>query len=180
MKLTRAFSLVIAMAIAPTALAGSNAKNDDTAAIKQKLSDTLNVDVISLKASPIAGLYEALTNRGVLYISKDGSKLLHGNLYDLNKGMKNLTEAAMAGPRIDMLKPLEKTCWFIKLTMKNMSLPCLLMSIVVTAVNCTIKWMNITILALQLGILPSHAQGSPQPMLMKWNQYGALPIRYKP
>ena len=108
MKFTRAFSLIIAMVIAPAALAGSNTQSDDIAAIKQKLSDTLSVNVMSLKESPIPGLYEALTNRGVLYISKDGTKLLHGNLYDLDKGMKNLTEAAMSGPRIDMMKPLEE------------------------------------------------------------------------
>ncbi|MCL1052087.1 bifunctional protein-disulfide isomerase/oxidoreductase DsbC [Shewanella abyssi] len=108
MKFTRAFSLIIAMVIAPAALAGSNTQNDDTAALEKKLSEALSVDVMSIKESPIAGLYEALTNRGVLYISKDGTKMFHGTLYDLDKGMKNLTEAAMAGPRIDMMKPLEE------------------------------------------------------------------------
>ncbi|QQX81099.1 bifunctional protein-disulfide isomerase/oxidoreductase DsbC [Shewanella sp. KX20019] len=108
MKFTRAFSLIIAMVIAPAALAGSNTQNDDTAALEKKLSEALSVDVMSIKESPISGLYEALTNRGVLYISKDGTKMFHGTLYDLDKGMKNLTEAAMAGPRIDMMKPLEE------------------------------------------------------------------------
>ncbi|MFT5788968.1 MAG: thiol:disulfide interchange protein DsbC [Shewanella sp.] len=108
MKFTRAFSLIIAMVIAPAALAGSNTQSDDTAALEKKLSEALSVDVMSIKESPIAGLYEALTNRGVLYISKDGTKMFHGTLYDLDKGMKNLTEAAMAGPRIDMMKPLEE------------------------------------------------------------------------
>ncbi|WP_299801730.1 bifunctional protein-disulfide isomerase/oxidoreductase DsbC [uncultured Shewanella sp.] len=107
MKFTRTFSLIAAMMIAPAALAASNS-SDDTAALKQKLSETLSVKVISMKPSPIPELYEAFTDRGVLYISKDGSKLFHGNLYDLDKGMKNLTEAAMAGPRIDMMKPLEE------------------------------------------------------------------------
>ncbi|GIU07280.1 MULTISPECIES: bifunctional protein-disulfide isomerase/oxidoreductase DsbC [unclassified Shewanella] len=107
MKFTRTFSLIAAMMIAPAALAASNS-SDDTAALKQKLSDTLSVEVISIKPSPVAELYEAFTDRGVLYISKDGSKLFHGSLYDLDKGMKNLTEAAMAGPRLDMLKPLEE------------------------------------------------------------------------
>ncbi|ABV86133.1 bifunctional protein-disulfide isomerase/oxidoreductase DsbC [Shewanella pealeana] len=106
MKFTRTFSLIAAMMIAPAALAASNS-SDDTAALKQKLSDALSVEVISIKPSPVAELYEAYTDRGVLYISRDGSKLFHGSLYDLDKGMKNLTEAAMAGPRLDMLKPLE-------------------------------------------------------------------------
>lgn len=108
MKFTRAFSLIIAMIITPVAFAGSNTQNDETAALEKKLSEALSVDVMSLKESPVPGLYEALTNRGVLYISKDGTMLLHGTLYDLDNGMKNLTEAAMAGPRIEMMKPLEK------------------------------------------------------------------------
>ncbi|MGS0694333.1 bifunctional protein-disulfide isomerase/oxidoreductase DsbC [Shewanella sp. 0m-4] len=108
MKFTRTFSLMIAMMIAPAGFAASNSAGDETAALKQKLSDTLSVEVISIKQSPISELYEAFTDRGVLYITKDGSKLFHGNLYDLNKGMKNLTEAAMAGPRVGMMKPLEE------------------------------------------------------------------------
>lgn len=106
MKLTRALSLVFALVVAPLASAAT-ATTPDTAAIKQKLSEMLDVEVISMQDSPIEGLYQAMTNRGVLYISRDGSKMFHGNLYDLDKGMKNLTEAALAGPRLAMMKPLE-------------------------------------------------------------------------
>ncbi|QFU21474.1 bifunctional protein-disulfide isomerase/oxidoreductase DsbC [Shewanella eurypsychrophilus] len=110
MKFTRIFSLIFAVLLAPFALATSNAATDtiaNSAELKQKLKDSLSVEVHSLSQSPIPGLYEALTDRGVLYITQDGSKLFHGSLYDLDKGMKNLTEAAMAGPRIEMMKPLE-------------------------------------------------------------------------
>lgn len=110
MKFTRIFSLIFAVLLAPFALATSNTATDtiaNSAELKQKLKDSLSVEVHSLSQSPIPGLYEALTDRGVLYITQDGSKLFHGSLYDLDKGMKNLTEAAMAGPRIEMMKPLE-------------------------------------------------------------------------
>ncbi|MCH1929691.1 bifunctional protein-disulfide isomerase/oxidoreductase DsbC [Shewanella sp. A25] len=116
MKLTRALSLVFALVtlpivVVPFASADAAPKSDssapDTAAIKQKLSQMLDLDVISMQDSPIDGLYQAMTNRGVLYISRDGSKLFHGSLYDMDKGMKNLTESAMAGPRLEMMKPLE-------------------------------------------------------------------------
>lgn len=106
MKLTRALSLIFALVVAPLAHAAT-ATSPDTAAIKQKLTEMLDVEVISMQDSPIEGLYQAMTNRGVLYISRDGSKLFHGSLYDLDKGMKNLTEAALAGPRLEMMKPLE-------------------------------------------------------------------------
>jgi len=109
MKLTRALSLVVSLVLTPllgTAMAAPSPA--DTEVIKQKMSDMLDVEVISLQDSIIDGFYEAITNRGVLYISRDGSKMFHGNLYDLDKGMKNLTDAALAGPRLAMLKPLEK------------------------------------------------------------------------
>ncbi|MGL5047905.1 MAG: bifunctional protein-disulfide isomerase/oxidoreductase DsbC [Shewanella sp.] len=105
MKLTRAVSLIFALVVAP--LANAATATPDTAAIKQKLTEMLDVEVVSMQDSPIEGLYQAMTSRGVLYISRDGTKMFHGNLYDLDKGMKNLTEAALAGPRLAMMKPLE-------------------------------------------------------------------------
>lgn len=114
MMFTRIYSLIFAVVIAPFALAAPNTPTDNITVLKQKLSDTLSVEVHSLQESPIPGLYEALTDRGVLYISKDGSKIIHGNVYDINKGMKNLTEAAMAGPRLNMMKPLESNMLIYK------------------------------------------------------------------
>jgi thiol:disulfide interchange protein DsbC len=108
MILTRVCSLFLAVVFAQSAMAAPNTPADNSDVLKEKLAETLSVEVHSLQESPIPGLYEALTDRGVLYISKDGSKLFHGNLYDLDKGMKNLTEAALAGPRIEMMKPLEE------------------------------------------------------------------------
>ncbi|MFS1437466.1 bifunctional protein-disulfide isomerase/oxidoreductase DsbC [Shewanella sp. 10N.286.48.A6] len=108
MKLTKAFSLAITLAVAPLLHAASASDIPNEAELKKQVSDTLGVNVLSIEASPIDGLYQALTDRGLLYVSPDGSKLLHGNMYDLQKGMKNLTEVALAGPRIDMLKPFEK------------------------------------------------------------------------
>ncbi len=95
------------MLLVPFSMAASDLKADETALLKHKLAENLHVDVQTLTPSAITGLYEAITDRGVLYISKDGSKLLHGNIYDLNNGMKNLTEAALAGPRLTKIKPFE-------------------------------------------------------------------------
>lgn len=108
MKFSHILSLVIGLAWAPLAMSAPSTDVADEAKLKQKLTDTLGVTVTLLQASPVEGLYQVLTDRGVVYVSKDGSKLFHGNLYDLDKGMKNLTEAALAGPRVDMLKPFEK------------------------------------------------------------------------
>ncbi|MFT5234879.1 MAG: thiol:disulfide interchange protein DsbC [Shewanella sp.] len=108
MILTRVCSLFFALVFAQSAMAAANTPTDKSEVLKEKLATALSVEVHSLQESPIPGLYEALTDRGVLYISQDGTKLFHGNLYDLDMGMKNLTEAAMAGPRMEMMKPLEK------------------------------------------------------------------------
>jgi thiol:disulfide interchange protein DsbC len=95
------------MLVMPYAIAASTGVIDNSEQLKQKLADTLSVEIQSLTPSPVPGLYEAVTNRGVLYISQDGTKLFHGNLYDLDNGMKNLTEAALAGPRMEMIQPFE-------------------------------------------------------------------------
>ncbi|GGB56371.1 bifunctional protein-disulfide isomerase/oxidoreductase DsbC [Shewanella inventionis] len=108
MKLTKAFALVASLVIAPTVFAAPATDVSNESVLKQTLSDTLGVNVSLIQPSPVDGLYQVFTDRGVLYVTKDGSKLFHGNLYDMKQGMKNLTEAALAGPRLAMLKPIEK------------------------------------------------------------------------
>lgn len=75
--------------------------------IIQKLN-SLDISVISIDSSPVEGLYEALTNRGVYYVSKDGQFLVHGNIYDLDNKMENITETSLAALRQEKLKAFEK------------------------------------------------------------------------
>ena len=105
MKFTRAITLSAALVMSAFAAQAADIKNADE--IKQKLSDTLSLEVADLQPSPLPGLYQALTDRGVIYVSEDGSKLFHGNIYDMDKGMLNLTDAALAGPRKEMIKEFE-------------------------------------------------------------------------
>ncbi|MCW3171616.1 bifunctional protein-disulfide isomerase/oxidoreductase DsbC [Shewanella subflava] len=107
MKLSNAFILVASLLVPAMSQAASTTGNQNSE-LKQKISDMLGVEVTTIQPSPISGLQQVLTDRGVLYITEDGSKLIHGNVYDLNNRMKNLTEAALAGPRIEMLKSFEK------------------------------------------------------------------------
>lgn len=103
MKLTRAISFVAILASA-MAIGVHATELQQQNLIKQKLKNTLGMEVKELTPSPIAGLYQMITRQGVMYVTKDGSKLIHGNVYDLNKGMENLTEQALAGPRKALLK----------------------------------------------------------------------------
>lgn len=106
MTFTRAISLTAALMLSPMLVKAAELPN--AAAIKQKLSDNLGLEVVEVQKAPLDGLYQAITDRGVIYVSKDGSKLFHGNIYDMDQGMTNLTEAALAGPRKEMIKPFEK------------------------------------------------------------------------
>ncbi|MBY5921681.1 bifunctional protein-disulfide isomerase/oxidoreductase DsbC [Ferrimonas balearica] len=76
-----------------------------TEALKQKLGITAD----SVTVSPVSGLYEALTSQGIFYVTADGSKLIHGQIYDLDSGMKNLTEARMSKVRLDLLDQVKGT-----------------------------------------------------------------------
>lgn len=107
MKLSKAF-IVVASLLAPTFVFAAPSTNSSNDELKQKLSNTLGVEISMIQPSPIAGLLQVLTDRGVLYITEDGSKLVHGNVYDMNDRMNNLTEAALAAPRLEMLKPFEQ------------------------------------------------------------------------
>ncbi len=61
MKLTRAFSLCLALAVTPF-VGVASAASEPGDQLKQKLSDTLGIEVISMADSPIPGLYQAITN----------------------------------------------------------------------------------------------------------------------
>ena len=63
----------------------------------------LGVTVKQINPSPVAGLKELITNKGVLYASPDGQFLMQGTLIDLNN-RNNLTEQALNGVRVEGIK----------------------------------------------------------------------------
>ncbi|MCL1141284.1 bifunctional protein-disulfide isomerase/oxidoreductase DsbC [Shewanella gaetbuli] len=105
MKLSTALLLVASM-VAPALASAASTTEGSNAQLTSELSNKLGVQIHSVQPSPVAGLLQVMTDRGVLYITEDGSKLFHGNIYDMNDRMKNLTEASLAGPRLEMIKPL--------------------------------------------------------------------------
>ena len=66
----------------------------------------LGVTVKQINPSPVTGLKELITNKGVLYASPDGQYLMQGTLIDLNN-RNNLTEQALNGVRVEGLKEYE-------------------------------------------------------------------------
>lgn len=68
----------------------------------------LKVEVLSVTPSVVDGLYEALTDRGIYYVSKNTQFLVHGNIYDLDNEMENISEKSLVTERKKKLKSFEK------------------------------------------------------------------------
>lgn len=68
----------------------------DEAAVKQAMSKLLpDVELDSVGASPVPGLYEVVIGPRLFYVSEDGHYLIQGNVID-TKTRENLTEAKLA------------------------------------------------------------------------------------
>lgn len=70
---------------------------------KEEIAARLNnVSPEDITESPLPGVYQVQVGSRVAYISADGRYLIQGDLYDIESS-RNLTEAARASSRIDML-----------------------------------------------------------------------------
>lgn len=98
-----AFSLVVFSSF-------SMAASVDKAAVENITNKiaALQMSVTEIKPSAVDNLYEVLTDRGVFYVSQDGQFLVHGNIYDLDNKMENLTEKSLTTLRQAQLKAFEK------------------------------------------------------------------------
>ncbi|WP_341218748.1 bifunctional protein-disulfide isomerase/oxidoreductase DsbC [uncultured Pseudoalteromonas sp.] len=68
----------------------------------------LGVTVKQINPSPVAGLKELITNKGVLYASPDGQFLMQGTLIDLDN-RNNLTEQALNSVRAEGITEYEES-----------------------------------------------------------------------
>ncbi len=75
--------------------------------ITAKMS-ALQIQVTSVSPFVVDGLYEVLTDRGVYYVSKNAQFLVHGNIYDLDNDMENISEKSLVALRKNKLKAFEK------------------------------------------------------------------------
>jgi thiol:disulfide interchange protein DsbC len=73
-------------------------------ALEKKIETTLQMEVESIGDSPVTGLLQVLTARGLFYTSLDGNYFLQANIYNLDEDMRNETDAAMSGLRIEGLE----------------------------------------------------------------------------
>ncbi|MDP5032883.1 MAG: bifunctional protein-disulfide isomerase/oxidoreductase DsbC [Paraglaciecola sp.] len=91
-------ALGLALVLSGAVLASSQVDNFD--AVKQKIQSTLGMKVSSIADSPITGLLQLETDKGLFYTSKDGKFLLQARVYNLDAGMRNETELALSKMRL--------------------------------------------------------------------------------
>ncbi len=88
--------------LAPFAFAMS-ADAQDGELTKEELAATLpGVQASDIHDSPLPGMYEIVLDSDVVYVSRDGSYLIQGDVFDLQE-RRNLTEGRRARARADIL-----------------------------------------------------------------------------
>ncbi|TDF38293.1 bifunctional protein-disulfide isomerase/oxidoreductase DsbC [Alteromonadaceae bacterium M269] len=92
------FSLVVALV---TVSGFSSAQEADLTGARNKLETQLGLQVSEIKPSPVAGLFEAFTDRGLFYVSNDGKFLVQGRVYNIDERMRNETEESLSSIRLD-------------------------------------------------------------------------------
>ncbi len=94
---------VTAPAAKPEQAYAAGSPEERARAVLQQLNPKIKVDRIG--PAPIAGFREVVASGQVVYVSDDGRFLLQGGLLDIAK-RKDLSEAALASVRADVLKTL--------------------------------------------------------------------------
>lgn len=76
-----------------------SAQEETHTVAKTKIEKLLQMSVSSVANSPINGVLQVMTERGIFYISEDAKFLMHGRIYNMDEGMRNETEEALVGVR---------------------------------------------------------------------------------
>jgi thiol:disulfide interchange protein DsbC len=63
-------------------------------ALKLILQQKMKVDIYEVSVSPVPGLYEVISNKGVFYSTHSGNYLVNGTIIDVNNAFKNITGEA--------------------------------------------------------------------------------------
>ena len=82
--------------------AADDAQNYDQ--VKTKLQAALGMQLSSIGDAPVSGLLQIMTEKGLFYTSNDGKYLLQARIYNIEDGMRNVTEEALGSVRLGGLK----------------------------------------------------------------------------
>lgn len=73
----------------------------DLNAVKAKLSRNLQMQISTIEPSPVPGLLQVTTERGLFYSSVDGKYFLQARIFNLDEGLRNETDLALADMRLN-------------------------------------------------------------------------------
>ncbi|BFT29221.1 bifunctional protein-disulfide isomerase/oxidoreductase DsbC [Alteromonas sp. D210916BOD_24] len=104
MKVVKKFLFISTLAV--SSLLSITALAADEAAIREKLTDMLGLEVDTFADSPVPGLVQVSTNRGLFYISDNGEFLLQARVFNIDENMRNETEVALSSLRLAGVKEL--------------------------------------------------------------------------
>lgn len=69
--------------------------------LNAKLEDKLGWKVETISNSPVKGLLQLNTERGIFYASEDGTYVLQARIFNMDEAMRNETDAALASVRLE-------------------------------------------------------------------------------
>ena len=118
MKVVKKFLIVSSLVV--TSLLSITAHAADEAAIREKLTDMLGLEVDTFADSPVPGLVQVSTNRGLFYISDNGEFLLQARVFNIDENMRNETEVALSSLRLKGSKKWPRLPLRLRQKRKNM------------------------------------------------------------
>ncbi|MDT0596598.1 bifunctional protein-disulfide isomerase/oxidoreductase DsbC [Glaciecola petra] len=89
------FALFVALTVSTSALA-----QDADEALMASLSKKLDLDITAIADSPVPGLKQIFTDRGLFYISDDGNYFMQARIYNVAGSIVDETENALKDLRI--------------------------------------------------------------------------------
>ena len=106
--LVKAVKKVLLASVVAADLTGLSAQAADEAAIR-KIIVNVGLDVETIADSPVSGLVQVSTNRGLFYVSENGQYLLQARVFNIDEEMRNETELALSGLRKEGVKEMESS-----------------------------------------------------------------------
>jgi len=79
---------------------GASTQSDSLDLVKAKIQNTLGMQISAIADSPVDGLLQLETDKGLFYSSDDGKFLLQARVYNLDEGMRNETEVTLSKMRL--------------------------------------------------------------------------------
>lgn len=101
-QLVLAASIIGLLACSPQqeAQATANSSANESASFDQSYLEQMGFKIESAQGSGIAGVYEVITDQGLIYVADDGKKLIGGRIYDITGSEPvNLSENAIRAMR---------------------------------------------------------------------------------